>query len=221
MSKIESTFNSELYNTLSFANFIQTYEKDEIETHFLSKICKFFGVRDRLTSTYLLEKHHIYKWLYYSMYPSSFLDWQKQTFDNIVFKIINDIFDPLCKDRYEICFNQANIRFIESENFVKPPSWTIYDRYSNKVMRGFCIFDIIYYIKVNGCLFKTSDRDQNIIDSNNDINSSIIVITGDKYDVKKNIGTSYSILHQGFKNDIIMYFDSNILMKKIKNFFEI
>ena len=146
-----------------------------------------------------------------------FLKWQKKVFDNIIFNIVYNI--PCIKDRerFEITYNKINIRFIENESFKRCPSFTIYDKIKNKVLRGFNIVDMMHEFSSN--LLK--ENDNGFILSNKDCNSRVIVVTARKIEILNNMSSNFKVfIYNGLRYDSLLYLNDDYLEKTITAFFQ-
>ena len=214
-TKIANLYNEKIWKyKLGVCRYEKEYRKqnkdDRIDN--MLKICrslqksKFYVEQNLDSSMYIianLDKFH---------------EWQKNIFDNIIFNIIFNIPYIRDRERFEITCNTINIRFIENECFKQYPSFTIYDKIKNKVLRGFNFVDIIYEFSKNKFLLK-DDNDIDII-KNYDCNSRILIITARKIEIVENMNANITyFIHYGLKYNTLLYLKDNYLQKTITDFF--
>lgn len=213
-TKIDDLYNKKVWKyKLGTCRYEKEYRKqtedDRIDN--MLKICrsleksKFYVEQDLDCSMYIVAN------------LDKFLEWQKKVFDNIIFNIIYNI--PCIKDRerFEITYNKINIRFIENESFKRCPSFTIYDKIKNKVLRGFNIVDMMHEFSSN--LLK--ENDNGFILSNKDCNSRVIVVTARKIEILNNMSSNFKVfIYNGLRYDSLLYLNDDYLEKTITSFFQ-
>lgn len=214
-NKIADLYNEKIWKyKLGVCRYEKDYRKQKIDDRIdkMLKICrslnksKFYVEQNLDCSMYVIANLDI------------FCEWQKNKFDNMVFNIIYNTPCIRDRDRFEITCNKSNIRFIETENYKKTPSFTIYDKMKNKVLRGFNIIDIMYEYTYKNYILK--DYNDTSLFKDGDCNSKVIVVTARNIEITDNISAeiTYFIMY-GLKYGSLLYLKDDYLEKTITNFF--
>lgn len=213
--KIANLYNEKIWKyKLGVCRYEKEYRKQKIDDRIdkMLKICrslnksKFYVEQNLDCSMYVIANLDI------------FYEWQKNKFDNMIFNIIYNIPCIRDRDRFEITCNQSNIRFIETEKYKKTPSFTIYDKIKNKVLRGFNIIDIMYeFINTNYLL---KDNEDISVFKDGDFNSKVVVITARSIEITDNISAEITyFINYGIKYGSLLYLKDDNLEKTIFDFF--
>lgn len=206
------TWNEKLDKTI--------YEKKYLEKYYDERIMKAMQTcRSINYAKYLVDNRldAIYNII---VNKEEYDEWQRQMLDEIVFNIVNKIEFVQDSERFEISFNETNIKFLENEKYVKPPSFTIYDKHYNKVFRAFNIVDLLYEFEICNKQTLFHDYDDSLFIQNNDINCRIIIITARNIVINnKSTSNLINLLSSCIKYNALFFCKFETISNTISNFF--